>query len=384
MKKDIKKIDKTLLFLIIIYSVFGLVMIFSASSASTILRYQVPSNYFFMKQLLALIISFIGGFIILFIPTQKYKMLSYLAILGEIGLLLLVLVNGKISGNAQSWIQIASFSLQPSEFAKTFLIIFMAVYYNNLTRNNQKNLSLYFIPMGIAAIMAFLVAMQPDWGSAAIIFAISVLTFLSVPMIKKNLLKILKISAVLAVIVGIFLIYKGGNVFTSEKLSRFNFKNPCSRYKEDTGYQVCNGLIAISNGGLLGVGLGQSTQKYLYLPESHTDFIFPIICEELGALVGAAIIIGYGLFLYKLFRIAKEADNLRTSILAYGTFWYFACHILINILGVLALIPLTGVPLPFLSYGGSYTMNAIAMIFVVQRVAIENKKNKLSREIAQI
>jgi cell division protein FtsW (lipid II flippase) len=122
----------------------------------------------------------------------------------------------------------------------------------------------------------------------------------------------------------------------------------------------------------------------MYLPESHTDFIFPIVCEELGAVFGALIIVGYGVILLRIYRIAKSADNLRTSIIAYGAFWYFALHIIINLLGILALIPLTGVPLPFLSYGGSYTLNAIVLIFVVERVAIENKKNKLTREIAKI
>ena len=96
------------------------------------------------------------------------------------------------------------------------------------------------------------------------------------------------------------------------------------------------------------------------------------------------IILGYGFILLRIYKIAKEADNLRTSIIAYGAFWYFALHVLVNILGVLALIPLTGVPLPFLSYGGSYTLNAILVIFIVERVAIENKKNKFNREMSRI
>ena len=112
--------------------------------------------------------------------------------------------------------------------------------------------------------------------------------------------------------------------------------------------------------------------------------IFPIICEELGSIVGALTILLYGVILFKIFKIAKRSDNLRTSNLAYGTVWYFTLHIYIKIYGLLALIPLTGVPLPFLSYGGSYTLNAILLIFVTERVAIENKKNKLKREIMSI
>ena len=167
-------------------------------------------------------------------------------------------------------------------------------------------------------------------------------------------------------------------------MRRLVFKDPCSRYTEPTGYQVCNGLIAMKNGGLLGRGLGNSTQKYLYLPESHTDFIFPIIIEELGLVSGVVIILVYGLILFRIFRIAKQSETLRCSIIAYGVFWYLALHILINLLGILALIPLTGVPLPFLSYGGSFTANIVIMIFVVERACAENKMLKLKREIKEL
>ena len=382
--KDIRKMDKFLLVLIIIYSVLGLIMILSASSVSTVLRYHVSSYHFFIRQLAALIVAYLIGFFILFIPTKRYSFLSYLAVFGVIGLLGLVLVYGKITNNAQSWFKIGPFTLQPSEFAKTVIIIFMAVFYNALTEKRNKNLSLYFIPITVAAVMALLIAKQPDLGSAAIFTLIAGFIFLTVPLIHHNFNKIIKIFVVLGIILGGILVYKSDSLLTDERLSRFNFKNPCSRYREDSGYQVCNGLIAISNGGLWGTGLGKSTQKYMYLPESHTDFIFPIVCEELGAVFGALIIVGYGIILLRIYRIAKSADNLRTSIIAYGAFWYFALHIIINLLGILALIPLTGVPLPFLSYGGSYTLNAIVLIFVVERVSIENKKNKLAREISKI
>lgn len=382
--KDIKKIDKTLLIFMIIYSVFGLMMILSASSASTVLRYDVASNHFFIRQLIVLVLAYIAGFFVLIIPTKKYKGISFLGILGVIFLLVLVLVKGTITNHAQSWFEIGPFNLQPSEFAKTILILFMAVYYHDLTYSGVKKIAAYFIPISIALLMTILIAKQPDLGGALILIVISGLTFISVPFISKNMKKLFKIGLVGAALCGVVLMFSSGSIISSEQMSRFNFKTPCKRYQEDTGYQVCNGLIAISNGGLLGVGLGESTQKYMYLPESHTDFIFPIICEELGAIIGVVVIIGYAIFLLKLFKIAREADNLRTSIIAYGAFWYFTLHIVINLLGVLALMPLTGVPLPFLSYGGSYTLNAVLMVFCVERVAIENKKNRFKREISNI
>ena len=123
---------------------------------------------------------------------------------------------------------------------------------------------------------------------------------------------------------------------------------------------------------------------YLYLPEAHTDFIFPILVEELGLLVGILIIVGYAYILYRILKIAKEADSIRNAIICYGTFIYILLHLLINFMGILALIPLTGVPLPFLSYGGSFNMNVILVLFVVERVAIENKQNAEKREMARL
>lgn len=136
------------------------------------------------------------------------------------------------------------------------------------------------------------------------------------------------------------------------------------------------------NGGLFGTGLGNSTQKYLYLPEAHTDFIFAIIVEELGLIFGILLIIGYIYILYRILKIAKKAYTLRGAILAYGTFALILMHLLINFLGILAVIPLTGVPVPLLSYGGSFTINIIVMLFVVQRVAIENNIAKSKLEMS--
>ena len=174
----------------------------------------------------------------------------------------------------------------------------------------------------------------------------------------------------------------GKNFLQSYQVSRLiNFTNPCQRYTDDSGYQVCNGYIAIHNGGLFGVGLGDSTQKFLYLPEAHTDFIFPIICEELGLIAGILVVVGYFIMLFILLNIAKETGTIRDSILVYGVFVYMLAHILINLLGVLGLIPLTGVPLPFLSYGGSYNLALLVSLFIVQRVNYENKEYKIKNKI---
>lgn len=385
MGKLITKMDIPLLILTIIYSILGLVMIYSSSSVFAVIRYDYVPYHFFIRQAIFLAVAFIFSFIfILHIPTKKYQFPSYLAIMAILFVLPLLFVKGKMTNSATSWFEMGPFSIQPSEFAKSILIVFSASFYSMLHYKKVKNIYAYFIPLGIGAIACGLVLMQPDLGSAAIIGAIVFLIFISIPNVKNNIIKVLKVIVVGIILAVIVFLYSGHSLLNSMQLSRLNFQNPCQRYTEETGYQVCNGFMAINNGGLFGVGLGKSTQKYMYLPESHTDFIFPIIVEELGLVVGVLIILGYGYMLYRIYKIARQSENLRCSILAYGTFWYLGLHILINLLGILALIPLTGVPLPLLSYGGSFTLNAIAMLFVVQRVNIENKINKTKREIKNL
>lgn len=382
MRKLLSKMDIPLLILTILFCVLGLVMIYSASSVSAVIRYGVPPYHFFVKQSIFIVASlFAGLFIVLVPPTRKYTLLSCIAVIGIIIALALLFVKGKLTNKVVSWYDFGFFSLQPSEFAKSILIVFSACFYHELNHFKVKNIYAYLIPLGVGALIAGLIMMQPDLGSAVIVGGIVFLIFISIPTVKNNILRVIKIIGIGVVLAIIVLIYSGQEILNGMQIDRFKFQNPCSRYTEVTGYQVCNGFIAINNGSVFGVGLGNSTQKYLYLPESHTDFIFPIIVEELGLVTGILIILGYMCMLYRILKIAKESENLRCSILAYGTFWYLTLHILINLLGVLALIPLTGVPLPLLSYGGSFTINVVIMLFIVQRATIENKINRTKREI---
>lgn len=385
MKKLISKMDLWLLLIMVIYSIIGLIMIFSASSVSTVLRYNVPQYHFFVRQAIFLVVAFFLGFLIVIrFPTSKYKYIIPFAVAGIIVALIGLFAYGRITNNAQSWYDLGPFALQPSEFAKSIIIVFLAVAYSRLEKKKTTNIYNFLIPVAICLLIAVLIAMQPDLGTALIICGITFFVFISIPYVKQNIVKVLKIGAVCLVIAVLALLYSGTELLNSRQLQRFEFRNPCERYQENTGYQVCNGFIAIHNGGLFGVGLGNSSQKYLYLPESHTDFIFPIIVEELGLIVGILLIVGYMIMLWRILKIARSAENLRLSILAYGVFLYLLFHILINLLGILALIPLTGVPLPFLSYGGSFTINVVIMLFVVERVNIENKTIKAKKEMASI
>ena len=386
MRKIITKLDIPLLLMMFIYSILGLVIILSASSVSAVLRYNVSSYHFFIRQLIFVLSSFLVGInIILRFPTSKYKLFTPLLIVGIIASLVGLFFYGVISNNAQSWYKIGFFNLQPAEFSKSVIIIYMAVFYQKSLK--KKKVSLYYnlIPLAVVSIIFILVAMQPDLGGALIIGGIAFLIFLVIPLGKQNQLKLFKVLAIAVIIIIVGVLYSGTDILNSRQLSRLKFQSPCSRYSEDTGYQVCNGFIAIHNGGLFGVGMGNSTQKYLYLPEAHTDFIFPILVEELGAVVGVLVLVGYIFILYRILKIGKEAkSNIRNMILCYGTFAFILLHLIVNLMGVLALIPLTGVPIPFLSYGGSFTINMILMLFVVQRVAIENKNTQIKRELTYL
>ena len=384
MKDTFKKMNKPLFFLMIIYTILGLVMIFSASSITAVLYNKVSESYYFKKQLLVVIVTWaLGVGLVLKMPTSKYKKLAPLGILVIIASLILLIPYGKITNSARSWFPLGFFNYQPSEFAKSIIIVFLAVYYENIISKKDYDWRKTTFPFLLVLIICGFIAFQPDFGTAAIVGGIAGLIFLALPIRTKSMNN-MKLWATVGVVLALIIIMTSGNFLTSEQTKRFTYKNPCTRYTEKTGYQVCNGFIAISNGGLFGVGLGNSTQKYLYLPEAHTDFIFPIIVEELGAIVGILIIIGYIIMLFEILKIAKSAASIRGSIIAYGTFAFVLLHLLVNFMGILALIPLTGVPVPFLSYGGCFYINLIFLMFLTQRVQIESSQNKTKELIRSL
>lgn len=378
MKKIFSKLDKPLLIVTIIFSIFGLIMILSASSMESYMRYNYSPYHYFFRELIFLTIGlFIFLFIIIF-PTKNYKKLDIFLMLLITLSLVGLLIYGYAANNAVSWYKIGPITIQPSEFAKLIIIIYLACYYD---RNKDKMDIQWNIikPILFIVVIVALVAIQPDMGTALIITLITLIIFYGVPIDKKNRSMFNKIFVGGVIVVLLVLLTFGNKLLKSYQLERFNFLNPCERYQEDSGYQLCNSFIAFKNGGISGQGLGSSTQKYLYLPESYTDFIFPIIVEELGLIVGIIILIGYMFMLFRIIKIARGATCLRNSLICYGVFAYLLTHIMINLMGVTGLIPLTGVPLPFLSYGGSYVICLMMAIGLVQRVSIENnnKKEKL-------
>lgn len=386
MKSKLSKMNLWLLVITIVYSVLGCIMIYSASSILTVLKQGVASNYYFIRQVFILCISLVASFIVTRFPTKSYKLFAPLLLGGIFASLVGLFIAGRVANGTKAWYDLGFFNFQPSEFCKSIIIVYLAVIYEKLVKRNEQNWIMYLLPLAVCLIMAILVIKQPDLGSAIIIGAIAILIFFAVPIPKKpkRICYFIMLGAALVGVLG-FIIFKD-SILTEYQKERFNFVAPCSaeNRNEKSGYQVCNGFIAIKNGGLFGVGFGNSTQKYLYLPEAHTDFIFAIIVEELGLITGILIIIGYIFMLFQILKVGHKSLSISNYLICYGTAMYLACHILVNLLGVLGLIPLTGVPLPFFSYGGSFAINAIVMISIVEKISVETNTIKLRNKIRNL
>ena len=370
MTRLLNKMDKILLILAFVMFIFGLFMIFDASSMKSFMEYGTNTKYF-TKQLVILIVSLIISVLIIFTPLKRYKKIVPVACIVITIFLLYLIVSGVETSGAKSWVYIGSFGLQPSEFAKIGIILFAGFYY----RSNLKYLNTYLaslIPVAVGAVFTFLTLLQPDGGTGLIIFLITMLMFYASPVKKEIKIKTTAYGTIFVVIVVLILMISGKNIFSSTQQSRFNFLKPCTRYEEATGYQVCNGYIAINSGKLFSISPGNSNQKYLYLPEAFTDFIFPIIVEEFGLIIGILIILFYMIIIYRVLLIAKKSVNVCNALICYGVACYIGLHVIINLVGVLGLLPLTGVPLPFLSYGGSFALTLAIALSIVQRISIEN------------
>ena len=369
-KDIIKNLDKPLFFLTLVLFILGLVMVFSASNVTSYMNGGSPYAYFF-RQGLFLIVSFIFCIFMIKFNTKLYGIVSNLLLVVFVAILILLLIYGSATNYAISWIPIGPFTLQPSEFIKVIMIVFMARFYE-VHEKRLNNFFIAIIPLIIGVVITFLIMLQPDLGTAIIFAVLTGLMFFSSPVSKTIKLKVIALFAGMVLVVLAVLIMSGGSILQARQLERFNFTRPCDRLL-DTGNQVCNGYIAINNGGLTGIGLGNSTQKYLYLPYPYTDFIFAVIVEELGLVVGIAIILAYLYLLYKILKIGRESYTNRGALLCYGVAVYIFLHISINLMGLFGLMPMTGVPLPFMSYGGSFTLCLMVSLAIVQRVNIENK-----------
>ena len=383
-KRFISNMDVPLLITCLILFVFGLLNIVNASSQAVVIRYGTGIYTYFYKQLLFIIAGLIATIFIINVPTKKYYKLITFVYFVEVILLMYLFRFGHSHMGSVNWIELGKFKIQPSEFAKPIMIVAVSLiverFQSKLNNNRKYTRTDHFKLIGIiflvGAIFPAFVLLEKDLGTTLILVSIFAILFIASPIQKEEKMQTI-IALLVAFIIGIFVlsVSSKGKILSKAQMSRFDFYDPCSKYEEG-GYQICNGFIAINSGGLLGVGIGNSKQVS-YIPESHTDSVFAIIAEEYGFIICTGIFILYLVVLYRIFNLACRATNTRSKFICLGIGSYIALHILINLGGLFGSIPLTGVPLPFLSYGGSFTLSLMVSLAIVQRISIEKNTEKI-------
>ncbi len=359
-----KKIDKSLLITVIILSLFGLLMIYSSSNIWANYKFNDPYKYL-KSQAIFLFLGYIIISIISKINYQIYYKYSNLILLICTILLVLVLIPGigTIRNGSRSWFGIGSFGIQPSEFAKLGLIIFTSKY---LTNNKIKDVKSSVLPILLIVFFLFgLIMLQPDFGTG-VILVMTIIAILFVSGVNMSFFIKIGVLGLIGIVVLV--------IIAPYRLERIvSFINPWAD-PLGSGFQIIQSLYAIGPGGLLGMGLGNSIQKHFYLPEPQTDFIFSIISEELGF---AGVLIVSSLFIIIIYRgisiALKQEDNF-SKYLAFGISFSFAFQTILNLMVVVGLIPVTGVTLPFLSYGGSSLLVSMTSIGILLNISKYNNK----------
>jgi cell division protein FtsW len=361
-----KKVSSHLgLFLITLALIsIGIIMVYSASAILSLEKYNDP--YFFLKRQMAWV--FLGLVGMFFAARVNYRALPKLLkplLLLTFFLLILVLFPqfGKEVAGARRWLKIGDFTLQPSEIAKLILILYMA---DTLSRKKEKikDLAYGFLPpLIILGTIFILILRQPDLGTALIILVV-ILGMLFVSGVRLKHL----FSLFLVALPGIWLLI---NKVGYRKRRILAFLDPWSD-PQGYGFQIIQSLIALGSGGILGRGLGEGTQKLFYLPAPHTDFIFAILGEELGFLGGMVVIILFGAFVYFGARIARRAPDLFGSLLALGITTWIGLQAMINIGVATGTLPTKGIPLPFISFGGSSLIFSLIGVGVLLSISLHS------------
>lgn len=380
LRKLFKNLDKPLLISSAALFIFGLLNIVTASSRAAVVNYDVSIYYYFYRQLAFIILGVIAGIVIIKTDTKYYKLIIPILFVVLIALNLWALTFEEISGS-RNWIDLKVTKLQPSEISKPVIIALLAILfeknYRKLRTIGIKHYDTIATIVFVSMIIPAIVILQKDFGTLFIILFIIFMMFLTSPILKIDKIKTFLLVLVLGALALLVMYNVQGYILNDARKSRFtSFLDPCGNY-ENGGYQVCNSYIAINDGGLWGLGIGKSKQKYSYIPEPHTDSAFAIIAEEYGVYRTIFIFILYGVVLYRIAIIGSKASTLRGRYMCVGIASYIFIHIFINLGGMFGLIPLTGVPLPFLSYGGSFVLSLLASLAIVQRVCIETKTKKV-------
>ena len=376
-KNTLKDMDKILLVITTLLFVFGLFNIVTASSRAAVIRYNTSLYSYFFKQLVSIIVGLAATIFILKIPTKKYGYVGAIFYIVVLFLLLYVLFFVNEQQGSKNWIVIKGFgTIQPSEFAKPAMIIMVSFMfekmYKNLKNPNINHYDSIAKILFVGCLYPAIIFLCKDLGTMIVITVIFGVLFITSPILKAEKIKIIGTVIFVGILI---LLFKGSSIFTPSQLSRFNFFDPCSDYYEG-GYQICNGFIAINEGGLFGSGIGESKQVS-YIPESHTDSVFAIVAEEYGLIICTLIFLAYLIVFFRIFKLSSKTSTIKGKYICLGIGVYIFLHFLINLGGLFGIMPLTGVPLPFLSYGGSYTLSLMISLAIVQRIHIETEREKI-------
>ncbi|MDD5527391.1 MAG: putative lipid II flippase FtsW [Patescibacteria group bacterium] len=353
--------DKKLLISIGLLIVLGLVFLSSASAAVAYTRYG-SSDYFFKRQLLVAAVGLVLFYVCYIIDYRLWRKYAFFFLIISCIFLSLVFIPGlsRQSGTAKSWLDIFGFSVQPSEFVKIFFLIYLAAWLE-ARRKDLHDFKQGIGPfLAVLLVIAALMLLQPDLGTLAIIGSVSLIVYF-VGGGKISHLAIVLLLAALALTVAIH--------FKPYQMERFQCAFDPSANVKAQCYQLNQSLIAVGSGGIFGRGLGQSRQKFAYLPEVYGDSIFAVMAEEIGFVFSAAFLLLYVFIFYRIILIAKRAPDLFGKLLCVGVASWLAIQTFFNVGGIIGLIPMTGVPLPFVSQGGSSLIAALIGLGIIVNIS---------------
>ena len=365
-----KKFSSTEIWVFVItvaLAVFGCVMVYSASCYSA--AYHYHNQYFFLfKQIFGVVLGICAMTFLAFIDYHILDKLKYVILLVSVVLLVLVFVPffGVQSYGANRWVRILGVSIQPSEIAKFALVIFMACYLSK-QHDKIKSFKALIPPLMVAGMLCLLVIIEPSMSVTMCLAFVTFFMLIIGGMTKKHTIIF---SSVAAAAVPILIL---AEPYRLKRL--FAFLNPWAT-PQGEGFQLIQSLYALGNGGLFGVGLFQSRQKYLFLPFAESDFIFSIIGEELGFFGCVILLCVYFALIFLLFKIGLNAKDRFGCLLSCGVALVIGVQLLLNIAVVTGSIPPTGLPLPFISSGGTSVMVFMAGVGVAISVSRQSKKKE--------
>jgi cell division protein FtsW len=368
-ERSMRRILAALSISVALLTLAGLVMVLSASSVSAFAKYG-SSFLFFKRQLLYAVI---GSVALLAASRVRYQVWqrAWVPLLAVSFVLLLLVLHpsvGTVAGGAARWIQIGPVSFQPSELAKFAVVAACAAVLARNMKRLEAEPARWIVPLAlIVGSVSLLILLQPDLGTMMVI-ALAAFLLLFLAGVR---LRLLLTTALFSGVLGFALIMGKGY-----RRTRFlSFLHPWSD-PQHTGYQIVQSLIALGSGHLYGVGLGASRQKWTYVPNAHTDFIFAILGEELGLLGELIVLALFGAVVYAGIRIALRAPDAFGRLLAGGITAWLGVQALVNLGAVTGLLPITGVPLPFVSFGGSsliVSLAAVGVLLSIGRAALDTE-----------